>query len=65
MEVMFVDDTNLLLSHKSIDTLFSSTNVKLGNVSTWSSKLSLIVDKTKWLLFHPVSKKTVTTTDLP
>ena len=34
-------------------------NVELENVSTWfkSNKLSLNVDKTKWLLFHPLSKR--------
>ena len=33
-------------------------NVKPGNVSMWfkSNKLSLNFDKTKWLLFHPLSK---------
>ena len=34
-------------------------NKELENVSTWfkSNKLSLNVDKTKWLLFHPLSKR--------
>ena len=34
-------------------------NKELENVSTWfkSNKLSLKVDKTKWLLFHPLSKR--------
>ena len=59
MEVMFTDDTKLFLSHKSIDTLFAIMNVELENVSTWfkSNKLSLNVDKTKWSLFHLLSKK--------
>ena len=59
MEVMFTDDTNLFLSHKNIDTLFAIMNVELENVSTWykSNKLSLNVDKTKWRLFHPLSKR--------
>ena len=59
MELMFADDANLFLSHKSTDTLFDSVNVELANVSTWlkSNKLSLNVDKTKWLLFHPLSKR--------
>ena len=49
MELMFADDTNLFLSHKSIDTLFDSMNVELANILTWfkSNKLSLNVDKTK------------------
>ena len=58
MEVMFADDANLFLSHKIIDTLFAIMNVEFENVSTWfkSNKLSLNVDKTKWSLFHPLSK---------
>ena len=49
MKLMFADDTNLFLSHKSIDTHFDSMNVELANILTWfkSSKLSLNVDKTK------------------
>ena len=51
MEVLFADDTNFFLSHKNIDTLFASMSKELENVSTWfkSNKLSLNVDKTKWL----------------
>ena len=58
MEVMFADDKNLFISHKNIDTLFASMNKELENVSTWfrSNRLSLNVDKTKLLLFHPLSK---------
>ena len=59
MEVMFADDKNLFLSHKNIDTRFAIMNVELENISTWfkSNKLSLNVDKTKWSLFHPLSKR--------
>ena len=58
MEVTFADDTVLFLSDKNIYTLFASTSVELGNVSTCfkSNKLSLNVDKTKRLSFHPPSK---------
>ena len=61
MEVIFADDTNLFLSHKHLDTLFGSMNVELENVSTWfkSHKLSLNVDKSKWLSFRPFSKRQV------
>ena len=64
---MFADDTNLFLSHKNIDTLFDSMNVELANVSTWfkSNKLSLNVDKTKWLLFHLLSKRQLLRKTLP
>ena len=59
VDLTFADDTNLFLFHKNIDTLFDSMNVELANVSKWfkPSKLSLNVDKTKWLLFHPISKR--------
>ena len=59
MEVMFADDTNLFLSHKNTDALFASMIKELENVSTWfkSNKLSLNVEKTKWFLFHPFSKR--------
>ena len=61
MEVMFADDTNLFLSYKNIVTFFATKNVELKNVSTWfkSNKLSANVDKTKWLLFYPLSKRYV------
>ena len=67
MEVMFAGDTNLFLSHKNIDTLFPNMNVELDNVSTWfkSNKLSLNNDKTKWLLFHPLSKRQLLPQTLP
>ena len=59
MKLMVADDTNIFLFHNYIDTLFDSTNMEPTNVSTWfkSNKLSLNVDKTKWLLFHPPSKR--------
>ena len=67
MEVMFADDVNLFLSHKNIDTLFAIMNVELENVSTRfkSNKLSLNVDKTKWSLFHPISKRQLLPKTLP
>ena len=62
-EVMFADDTNLFLSHKDLNTLFLNMNTELHKVSTWfkSNKLSLNIDKTKWSIFHPLSKKTLFT----
>ena len=64
---MFADDTNLFLSHKNIDTLFAIMNVELENVSTWfkSNKLSLNVNKNKWSLFHPLSKRQFLPQTLP
>ena len=42
-------------------------NVEIANVSMWfkSNKLSLNVDKTKWLLFHPLSKRQLLPQTLP
>ena len=59
MEVKFADDANLFLSHKNIDTPFTSMNKEIENVSRWfkSNKLPLNADKTTWLLFHPLSKR--------
>ena len=67
MKVMFADDTNLFLSHKNTDTVFAIMNVELENVSTWlkSNKLSLYVDKSKWSLFHPPSKRQFLPQTLP
>ena len=59
MEVMFVDDMNLFICHKNINALVAIMNMELGNISAWfnSNKLSLNVDKTKWSLFHALSKR--------
>ena len=64
---LFADNTNLFLFHKNIDTYFDSMNVELANVSTWftSNKISRNVDKIKWLLFHPLSKKQLLPQTLP
>ena len=56
---MFADDTNLFLSNKDIDKLFSDMNNELNKITVWfkSNKLSLNVNETKWTLFHSSSKK--------
>ena len=65
MELMFADDTNLLLSHKNIDTLFDSMNVEHISTRFKSNKLSLNIDKIKCLLFHPLSKRQLLPQSLP
>ena len=42
-------------------------NVEIANVSTWlnKKKIYLNVDKTNWLLFHPLSKKQLLKQSLP
>ena len=51
---MFADDTNLY-SNKSLKTLESKINTHLVHVITWlaCNKLSLNVDKTNYVIFHP------------
>ena len=65
--VMFADDTNLFISDENIGKLFQQMNKKLKNVSTWfkANKLSINIDKTKWTIFHPTSKKRFMPTNFP
>ena len=57
--VMFADDTNLFILDENIGELFQQMNNELKSVSTWleANKLSINIDKTKWTIFHPTSKK--------
>ena len=50
---MFVDDTSVFLSEKSIANLQAKGNAELLNIDTWlaSNKLSLNIDKTNFMLF--------------
>ena len=52
--IMFVDDTNLFISHSDINILIEKMNKKLTNVSNWfnANKLSLNVKKTKLSFFQ-------------
>ena len=56
----FADDTNMLLSHSSLETLAKRINSDLKNLSQWlkANKLSLNVTKTELIIFHSSSKKT-------
>ena len=56
---MFADGTNLFLSDENISELFQQMNKELKSVSTWfkANKLSINIDKTKWTIFYPTSKK--------
>ncbi|XP_065645348.1 uncharacterized protein LOC136075839 [Hydra vulgaris] len=59
MTIMFADDTNLLLTSNDLTTLFRNMNTELIKISNWfkSNKLSINIEKTKWMLFYPNSKK--------
>ena len=58
---MFVDDTNLSLSHKDISYLFEAANLQLERINQWfiSNKLSLSVTKTKYSFFTSRAKWTI------
>ena len=55
----FADDSNLFFSHKNLAQLEMIINVELAHVQTWLStnKLSLNIDKSNYVLFHPPQKK--------
>ena len=55
--VMFADDTNLFISSSNIKTLFATVNHELEKISLWfiANRLSLNVEKTKYILFHKKS----------
>ena len=56
---MFADDTNLFYFNKSLKTLESKINTHLVHVNTWlaCNKLSLNIDKTDYVIFHPPGQK--------
>lgn len=55
---MFADDTNVFLSHKSIDKLFEIMNTELLKIAAWfnTNKLSLNSTKTNYILFRSARK---------
>ena len=52
--VLFADDTNLFCSDSNIRTLSETANQQLSQINDWflANKLSLNVEKTKYMLFH-------------
>lgn len=58
--ILFADDTNAFLSHKNIETLFSTFNDELTKLSIWfkCNKLSLNSKKTKFMIFTTHKKHT-------
>ena len=55
-KVLFADDTNLLLSHKSPHVLQELVNKELEKVDTWfkCNKLSLNINKTNYIIFRSI-----------
>jgi hypothetical protein len=56
---LFADDSNLFYSDKSLTRLESSINSQLSYVSEWlcANKLSLNIEKSSFIVFHPYQKK--------
>lgn len=56
---LFADDSNLFIAHKNLKELESIVNDHLCHIQSWLScnKLSLNIDKTNFVIFHPPQKK--------
>ena len=54
MSILFADDTNMFLQGRNINTLIREANEELAKLVTWLqvNRLSLNVDKTKFLIFR-------------
>jgi len=50
----FADDTSILISERTIDTLYSEANKTLDNINTWfcKNKLKLNLSKSKYIFFN-------------
>ena len=55
--VLFADDTNLFCSDNNMRALFETANQELSQINDWFlvNKLSLNVEKTKYMLFHKLT----------
>ena len=55
--VLFADDTNLFCSDNNMMALFETANQELSQINDWflANKLSLNVEKTKYMLFHKLT----------
>ena len=56
---LFADNASLFFKHKDINILESEINSELANVHIWLSanKLSLNIEKSNFVIFHPVQKR--------
>jgi len=62
--ILFADDTNIFLSHKSIENLFMIANHELTLIADWfkANRLSLNLQKTNFVLFRS-SRKSLPVSD--
>ena len=63
---LFDDDANLFSRHKDLNILQTNTNKELQKVHEWLcvNKLSLNIDKSNFVLFHPPQKKIINKVEL-
>ena len=56
---MFTDDTSLFIPDENIGELLQQMRKELKSVSTWfkGNKLFINIDKTKWTIYDPTSKR--------
>ena len=56
---LFADDSNLFYKHKNISIVQSHLNNELSKIHLWlcANKLSLNIEKSNFVLFHPVQRK--------
>ena len=59
LALLFADDTTFQMNGNDIKKLFEKTNIELNKAAEWfhCNKLSLNVDKTKFIVFKPNKKK--------
>jgi Txe/YoeB family toxin of Txe-Axe toxin-antitoxin module len=64
--VLFADDTNFFIDGKDINKLVSVMNNEINKVINWmrSNKLSLNIDKTKYVIFKTPNKRCNVTNDI-
>ena len=65
-KILYADDTNIFLSGKNMQQLFSTMNSELAKLTDWllANKLSLNVSKTHYVLFSPGHRNFDTCPDL-
>ena len=57
--ILFVNDTNIFVSHRDLPTIIRTLNVELKLLCNWFivNRLSLNIDKTHFIVFNGIMKK--------